>query len=118
MAVALEWVAGVAAGRRRQVASLHGGVLVGAAALIFAFGLWTINWSASDRSGDRSGQEYVDAVFSALPPGAAIISHWGASTPLWHGQFVEGMRPDVLIVDDTNIVYERLGHSRGGGSRR
>ena len=45
----------------------------------------------------------------ALPPDAAILSFWGASTPLWHARFVEGTRPDVLVVDDTNIVYEGWG---------
>jgi hypothetical protein len=38
-----------------------------------------------------------------------ILSEWDASTPLWHGQIVRGQRPDVLIVDDTNIVYEGWG---------
>ena len=51
----------------------------------------------------------MDAVFASLPQGAAILSYWDASTPLWYGQHVEGRRPDVLIVDDTNIVYENWG---------
>ena len=46
---------------------------------------------------------------SILPPDAAILSYWDASTPLWHAEYVEGRRPDVLIVDDTNIVYEGWG---------
>ena len=68
-----------------------------------------MNWQASDRSADRGGEVYVDALFGALPPDAAILSQWDASTPLWHAQFVLGRRPDVLIVDDTNIVYEGWG---------
>jgi hypothetical protein len=68
-----------------------------------------VNWSASDRSADRGGDRYVDAVMDALPAGAAILSVWDTSTPLWHGRFVEGRRPDVLVVDDTNIVYEGWG---------
>ena len=47
-----------------------------------------------------------DAVFGSLPANAAILSYWDASTPLWHGQLVERLRSDVLVVDDTNIVYE------------
>ena len=46
---------------------------------------------------------------ASLPANAAILSYWDASTPLWHAQHVEGLRPDVLIVDDTNIVYEGWG---------
>ena len=95
----------------RRIATFDGGVLLGRAtvafALAFALALGTINWSASDRSSDRSGQDYVNAVFAALPQDAAILSYWDASTPLWYGQHVEGGRPDVLIVDDTNIVYEQ-----------
>jgi hypothetical protein len=82
------------------------GVILGVASIGGALLLAATNWQREDRSYDRSGQQYVDAVFSALPPNAAILSNWDASTPLWHGQLVEGRRPDVLIVDDTNIVYE------------
>jgi hypothetical protein len=104
--VALESVAGAVARRWRRFWPFEIGRLVGVAGLVFAVALGTINWSGADRSGDRSGQDYVDAVFAALPQDAAILSYWDASTPLWHGRFVEGSRPDLLIVDDTNIVYE------------
>jgi uncharacterized membrane protein (DUF485 family) len=111
-AVALETIAEALDRRGRRVVrtstgtSIDAGGLVGAATLVFALGLTAINWTAADRSDDRSGQSYVDAVFATLPHGAAILSYWDASTPLWHGQLVEGLRPDVLVVDDTNIVYE------------
>jgi hypothetical protein len=88
---------------------LDGGRLVGAAALVFALAIAEINWSAADRSGDRGGDTFVDTVLDALPPGAAILSEWDASTPLWHARYVLGRRPDVLIVDDTNVVYEGWG---------
>ncbi|MGH2511948.1 MAG: protein O-mannosyl-transferase family [Candidatus Limnocylindrales bacterium] len=88
---------------------LLGTGVVGLAALAFVVVLGSLNWSANDLSGNDSGTTYVDAVFSALPPNAAILSYWDASTPLWYGQHVEGRRPDVLIVDDTNIVYEGWG---------
>ena len=48
-------------------------------------------------------------MFAALPPDAAIFSFWAASPPLWHGTLVEGRRPDLLVVDDSNIVYEGWG---------
>jgi hypothetical protein len=82
------------------------GVVVGAFAIVGAVWLASSTWASADRSGDRSGEDYVAAVFSALPPNAVIFSEWDASTPLWHGQHVRGERRDVLIVDDTNIVYE------------
>jgi len=107
--VALEWVAAVLTRRWGRFAGREVGAVIGPAALVFVLVLGTMNWSASDRSGDRSGQQYVDAVFAALPQDAAILSYWDASTPLWHGRFVQGGRPDVLVVDDTNIVYEAWG---------
>jgi hypothetical protein len=67
------------------------------------------NLPAVDRSDDRSAQTYVEEVLASLPPDAAILTYWGASTPLWHATLVEGRRPDVLVVDDTNIVYEGWG---------
>ncbi len=67
------------------------------------------NVGGADRSRDRTASDYVDAVLGALPQGAAILSFWGGSTPLWHARFVDGRRPDVLVVDDTNIVYEGWG---------
>jgi hypothetical protein len=72
-------------------------------------GLAVVNWQPMDRSGDRTAEVYVDAVFDALPANAAILSEWDASTPLWHAQLVLGRRPDILVVDDTNIVYDGWG---------
>ena len=83
--------------------------VAGLAGLAFVVTLGSLNWATNDQSGDESGPDYVDAVFTSLPANAAILSYWDASTPLWYGQHVEGLRPDVLIVDDTNIVYENWG---------
>jgi hypothetical protein len=81
------------------------GRLLGAAAAVFAVVLVVTNWTASDRSRDLSAQTYVDALFGALPEKAAVLSVWDASTPLWHAQLILEQRTDVLVVDDTDIVY-------------
>ncbi len=108
MAVALEAVARVLDGAiARVVGRAGGGLAASVAALALVVGV--LNWPASDRSGDRSANEYADAVFSALPQNAAILVWWDAASPLWYGRYIEGRRPDVLIVDDTNIVYEGWG---------
>jgi hypothetical protein len=39
-----------------------------------------------------------------LPADAVIVSNWSDSTTLWYGQKVEGLRPDILIVDDSMRV--------------
>ena len=70
--------------------------------------IW-VNLPTADKSGDRSARTYVDMVWAALPENAAILSFWGPTPPLWHAQQVLGERPDVLVVDDTNIVYEGWG---------
>ncbi len=113
--VALEGIAVAASAGVRRVTGARGraagwtGLAAGLLALGFAVFLGWTNLPSADRSADHSGDDYVDAVFSILPPDAAILSYWDASTPLWHGEYVEGRRPDVLIVDDTNIVYEGWG---------
>ena len=107
--VALEGAARGLAARQRWLRGFDASRLVGAAGLAFAVGLTVTNWQASDRSADRTGEVYVDAVLGALPEDAAILSEWDASTPLWHARYVLGRRRDVLIVDDTNIVYEGWG---------
>ena len=84
----------------------------GAAAMlggVLALVLVASNLAAEDRSGDRSADAYADEVFAALPGGSAILSYWGASAPLWHATLVQGRRPDVLVVDDSNVVYEGWG---------
>jgi len=87
--------------------------LAGTGVALVALGLAVIlaglNWADNDRSADRSGDDYVSATLDLLPQDAAILSYWDTSTPLWHALFVEGRRPDVLVVDDTNIVYDGWG---------
>ncbi len=104
--VAIEAAARALATRQAWPRGLDPGRLVGAIALVFTIGLAVTNWQASDRSSDRSAETFVDAVLDALPPDAVILTEWDVSTPLWHARYVLGRRPDVLIVDDTNIVYE------------
>jgi hypothetical protein len=112
--VALEGIARLAGAAFRKgfdapKADQLSSALVGVVGLAFVLILGSLNWSTADLSADHSGPDYVNVVFSALPADAAILSYWDASTPLWYGQHVEGRRTDVLIVDDTNIVYENWG---------
>jgi hypothetical protein len=108
LAVAIEHLAirrlAIERGVSRALARLAtiGPALAGAALAVM---LIAVNLSLADHSDDHSAEAYVDAVFAALPADAAILSYWGASTPLWYATLVEGRRPDVLVVDDTDIVY-------------
>ncbi len=82
----------------------------GAAVALLALGLAgmlvAVNLPKQDMSGDRSAEQYVDDLFALLPENAAVLTFWGASPPLWYATLVDGRRTDVLVVDDTNIVYE------------
>ncbi len=111
VAVALDTVATLLTGALARLSAGDGAarvVVLGTAAVGagLAIALVVVNLPTVDRHDDNSGQAYADEMMTKLPPNAAIFSYWASTTPLWHARFVEGMRPDVLIVDDTNIVYE------------
>jgi hypothetical protein len=44
-----------------------------------------------------------------LPPDSVIVSWWSDSTTLWYGQKVDGLRPDIFIVDDRTRLDDDLG---------
>ena len=44
-----------------------------------------------------------------LPARSVVLSWWSVSTTLWYGQKVEGLRPDVFVVDDRTRVDQNLG---------
>jgi hypothetical protein len=65
-----------------------------------------------DESGDHSARTWLATLAAALPPNAVIVSWWSFSTTLWYGQYVEGWRPDVTIVDDRTILDQNLGSAQ------
>ena len=67
--------------------------------------------AAADRSGDTGAQAFLDEALPALEPNAVIVSWWSTSTPLWYAQKVEGLRPDVFIVDDRTMLDLQLGRA-------
>jgi len=86
------------------------GLLTGAVGVILVVALVSINLGDADASHDDSAENYVNTMLTQLPPNAAIFTYWAATTPLWYARWVEERRPDLLIVDDTNIVYEGWGN--------
>lgn len=44
-----------------------------------------------------------------IPANSVIVSNWSDSTTLWYGQLVEGLRPDVYVVDDRTRLDQNLG---------
>ncbi|HSP18022.1 MAG TPA: DUF2723 domain-containing protein [Myxococcaceae bacterium] len=66
-------------------------------------------WRAADRSNDTSMATWLDILMTDLEKDAVVVSWWSFSTPIWYGQLVEGRRPDILLVDDSNLVNDNLG---------
>jgi len=55
---------------------------------------------AADLSGDHAARVWLDATLRNVEPDAVIVSWWSTSTTLWYAQYVDHLRPDLLIVDD------------------
>jgi hypothetical protein len=66
-------------------------------------------WQAADRSADTAMADWLDDAMDGLDRDAVVVSWWSYSTPLWYATLVEGRRPDLLIVDDSDIVSDNLG---------
>ncbi len=63
---------------------------------------------------DTADPAWMEAVLApvdkgGLPANSVIMSWWSASTTLWYGQRVLGLRPDIAIIDDSTRVDDNLG---------
>jgi Protein O-mannosyl-transferase TMEM260-like len=96
-----------AAGRRAVRASVA--LLLAVALLLPAATALSDRWAAVDRSGDLRMARWLDDAMTYLEPDAVVVSWWSYSTTLWYGTLVEGRRPDLLVIDDSDIVYDDLG---------
>ncbi len=72
--------------------------------------------TAVDQSADHSAGDWMRATFRALDPNAVLVSWWSFSTALWYGQFVDGLRPDVTIIDDRTIIDDGYLDAQGNPS--
>ncbi|MGH7814724.1 MAG: protein O-mannosyl-transferase family [Candidatus Binataceae bacterium] len=94
---------------RLRARYLHRAVYLLAIVAVFwvPFHMFRINSRNGDIArmrGYRDGDILVRKVFSTVKPHAVIFSWWGPSTALWYGKFVDKLRPDVEIIDDTNLA--------------
>jgi hypothetical protein len=46
---------------------------------------------------DTEARDYAEAVLSAAPTNAVILSSWHRATPFWYLQLIEGLRRDVSV---------------------
>jgi Protein of unknown function (DUF2723) len=97
----------------RLVAGFAVAIIVGALVL----GTVPARFATLDASRDRFGRTWLDATLERLDPDAAVVSWWSFSTPLWYGRWVEGRRPDLLIIDDRDIIDDGYGSASGAIDR-
>lgn len=91
-------------GRRTQVA-------VASLALLFTLGVPTVlateNWDDHDRSGRYMARDIGWNYLNTVPRNAIIINFGDNDTfPLWYCQEVEGVRPDVRIMNSSYLGGE------------
>ncbi len=97
---------------RGKMQPMLAGLLAFAAAIL----LISANWRFADRSDDWSAFDFAHDVMAQVEPGALILAQWTSATPLEYMQIVEGMRPDVEILDRGLLalgIRDRLLRARG-----
>jgi Protein of unknown function (DUF2723) len=65
----------------------------------------------ADRSDDNGAVTWLAEALPAVDQGAVLVSWWSTSTPLWYAQHVQGLRPDIEIVDDRTMLDRDLGRA-------
>jgi hypothetical protein len=99
------------AGGGFRMASVLAATLVGVIVLVPALAGLGPRRHAADRSGDTGAQAWLNEALPAVAQGAVLVSWWSTSTPLWYAQKVEGLRPDIDIIDDRTMLDLDLGRA-------
>jgi hypothetical protein len=103
----VDWASRLLEGLRRGPA-----LLGAAAAVVLIVPLALVipdRFTTVDSSKEVAGRMWLASVTRQLPPDSVVVSWWSYSTTLWYGQFVEHLRPDVTVIDDSTIVQQNLG---------
>ncbi|MBI2776910.1 MAG: DUF2723 domain-containing protein [Chloroflexi bacterium] len=86
----------------RRPALVRALVAVGVAAVLLAPAAmdFTRRAETADRRRDTAARRWLNAALAEIEPGAVVVSWWSTSTALWYAQYVDGLRPDLTIIDD------------------
>jgi len=97
-------VLAVYSGLKKLIKGAPGAVLATLIALVAVPGvLATQNWDDHDRSGKYMTRDYAKNYLESCAPNAILFTYGDNDTfPLWYVQEVEGVRPDIKII---NISY-------------
>ena len=81
------------------------------AALLLTPAIWLApnSFDHADQSRETSATIWSTWVFQAAKPDAVVISWWSRTTPLWYRQLVLGVRPDITILDDRDLIDQDIG---------
>ena len=97
--------------RLRRSAEIAAAAIVAVVLLLPTFTELDARRQQADRSRATEAQVWLDEALPMLEPNAVVVSWWTTSTPLWYAQKVQGLRPDVFIVDDRTMLDLNLGRA-------
>lgn len=92
-------------------ASLAAAAIVALVLLLPSFGDLDKRRHDANRSGETGAISWLAEALPAVPQNAVLISWWSTSTPLWYAQKVQGLRPDIEIIDDRSMLDRDLGRA-------
>ena len=96
---------------RVRRASMVAAAIVGAVLLVPTVQGLDVRRHQADRSGDTGAVRWLAEALPVVPEGAVLISWWSTSTPLWYAQKVQGLRPDIDIIDDRTMLDRKIGRA-------
>lgn len=82
---------------------------VGCAGLTLALVAWQLrtHGPAMDLSADRAAQQFAAHALADLPTGGVLVTERDEETfALWYTQIVEGLRPDVAVIDRRLLGFD------------
>ena len=79
-------------------------VIVGVVLLWLPIGLAKANWSSADMHNYHDAEILAREVLETVKPNAVVFCWWGPSNGLWYARFVNGVRPDVDVYDDSTTL--------------
>jgi hypothetical protein len=85
--------------------------LVGVLLLVPALGDLDARRKLANRSGEVGAAVWLAQALPVIQQGAVVVSWWSTSTPLWYAQKVEGLRPDIDVIDDRTMLDRHLGRA-------
>jgi hypothetical protein len=86
--------------------------LIAAGLLLVPLILVAQEWSRMDLTHDRQVETYAQEALESVEPGALILVSSDAYTfALWYYYYVEGLRPDVLVINKPMLSFEWYRHT-------